>query len=194
MKEELLKEAMALFDSPKKWDAFLTLSEQREPIQNQWWRRLQTELYQRSMYDPHSEWEVYKWNDWDIEWYVKGYPSSSLYIHLWGQAFRVVAGNYLDAAKVATLTAEPRFDAIRKAFDRIDGTSATELAFERKNFSFGAPEDGSFEDVRLLAWYAGNRTCEFADQVMRKVDRLRTPEITALFREINDRCKKEDPE
>lgn len=191
MNEELLKEAMELFDSPKKWEAFLALSYQNQAIQDRWWRCLQTELFQRAMQQSHPEWEVLKWNSWDIEWYVKGYPDSSLYIHFCGVKFRVVMGSYLDPAKVAVLLAESRFDAIRMAFDRVDEVSTTEIAVERKNFIFGAPQDGFFEDVHVLAWYAGNRTEEFADQVMRKVDRLRTPEITALFREINETCKKE---
>ncbi|MFH6992416.1 hypothetical protein [Flavobacterium sp. FlaQc-48] len=48
------------------------------------------------------------------------------------------------------------------------------------------------ELFRTLSWYAGNKTEEFADQLIAKVRKFQTPEITELFKEINGKCKKEN--
>lgn len=39
-----------------------------------------------------------------------------------------------------------------------------------------------------VCWYAGNRTEAFANQLIKKVRQLQTPEITAIFEEINKKC------
>lgn len=56
-------------------------------------------------------------------------------------------------------------------------------------------EELSFDDYGKIItnqaqvrWYAGNRTEEFANQLIAKIWQLQTPEITAIFEEINKKC------
>lgn len=74
----------------------------------------------------------------------------------------------------------------------MDNTRVTEIltVWQNRNFSFGTSFDGYFPNNRILGWYAGHRTQEFADQLIQKVRRFQPPEITQLFREINERCRK----
>lgn len=91
--------------------------------------------------------------------------------------------------KVNELLKNPKFDVIKNCFDRIDGSNNQTIAWEHRNFSFGTIYDGKFPDHRSLSWYAGHETMKFADQLIAKVRRFQTPEITALFKEINTLCK-----
>lgn len=191
MNEELILSAMNLFDSPDKWQSFWELVDRKEAIQNRWWKKLQMEVYQREKMNPNPDWELHIWNDWDIRWYIKGASINSLVIHFWGEAFRVCSGyGELDPNKVNKLIENPKFDIINTCFDRLDGSAWDTIGSENKNFCFGTIYDGRFLNARTLSWYAGNRTNEFADQIIAKVRKFQTPEITELFKEINSTCKK----
>ncbi|MDR0834369.1 MAG: hypothetical protein LBN93_09360 [Candidatus Symbiothrix sp.] len=192
MNEELLSKAMALFDTPEKWNAFCELLNRRDDIQNRWWRKLQQEVYRRELTTNNPDWDIYIWNNWDIRWYLKEFGQNSLCVHFWGDAFRVFL-NYgnLDISKCKELLKDSKFDAIRNCFDRIDYSNDETIGQADRNFSFGTIYDGKFPDARTLSWYAGNRTEEFADQLIAKVWKFQTTEITALFKEINEKCKKE---
>lgn len=191
MNEELLLTAMNLFDSPEKWSSFIELMNRNGEIQNRWWKKLQAEVYQREKQNSNPEWEIHIWNNWDIMWYLKGESNKSLAIHFWGDGFRVFS-NYgdLDALTVNKITKEPRFDILKNCFDKIDGSNFETIGWEHRNFSFNTIFDGKFPDARTLSWYAGNKTEDFADQIISKVRKFQTPEVTALFREINNSCKK----
>lgn len=191
MNEELLIKAMTLFDTPEKWNAFCELMNRNEAIQDKWWKKLQEEVYQREMKNPNPDWDIYIWNNWDIKWFIKGESNNSLAVHFWGDALRVFQNfGDLNIEKVKELLKNPKFDAIKNCFDRIDGSNDETIAWEHRNFSFGTPFDGKFPDARTLAWYAGNETEEFANQLIRKVRKFQTPEITELFKEINNKCKR----
>ncbi len=191
MNEELLQQAIKLFDTQEKWSSFVELIKRNEEIQNRWWKKLQQEVYQRELRDLGLDWSIYIWNNWDIMWYIKGESNKSLAIHFWRDTLRVFY-NYgdLDINKVNELIKEPRFDIIKSNFDRIDGTNNETIGWENKNFFFGSAHDGRFADSRILSWYAGNMTTEFADQLIQKVRRFQTEEITLLFKEINEKCKR----
>jgi hypothetical protein len=191
MNEELLQKAMLLFDTAEKWNAFVELANKKDEIQNRWWKSLQNAVYQHELRELNPNWGITIWNNWEIKWFIKGESPNSLIIHFCGEYFRVFSNaGALDINKVNELIKDPRFDCIRNAFDRIDGTNHETLAWEYRNFSFSTIFDCKFPDHRTLSWYAGNRTEEFADQIIRKVRKLQTPEITELFREINHKCRK----
>ncbi|MCO6492670.1 MAG: hypothetical protein J5I98_29905 [Phaeodactylibacter sp.] len=193
MNEELILKAMDLFDSADKWNSFCELMSKDQEIQNRWWKRLQTEVYQRENTQPNPDWAIHKWNAWDIRWYIKGESENSLAVHFWGDRFRVFA-NYgaLDLHKVNKLLENPKFDVLKTCFDRLDGSDYQTIGWEDRNFRFKTIYDERFPDARTLSWYAGNRTKEFADQIIAKVRKFQTPEITALFKEINSACKRNE--
>jgi hypothetical protein len=160
-------------------------------IQMRWWKKLQLEVYNREQKNGNSDWEVQIWNNWDIKWIVKGETTNNLCVHFWGDSFRVFyGGGDLDIEKVNALLKDPRFDKIKSCMDRIEGSDFQTICLEHRNFGFGTPYDFSFPNNQMLSWYAGNETEKFADQLVTKVRRFQTPEITQLFKEINEKCKK----
>ena len=191
MNEELIQKAMQMFDTSDKWSAFIELINKNGEIQNRWWKKLQTEVYQREQTDGISDWDIAIWNNWDIMWYIKGETNKTIAVHFYGDMFRVFYNfGDLDTEKVNELLKNPKFDIIKTCFDRIDGTAWDTIGYEFKNFSFGTLYDTRFPDHRILSWYAGNETKKFADQLIAKVRKFQTPEITALFKEINEKCRK----
>lgn len=191
MSEELLKQAMELFNTNEKWESFRELVNMDRGIQEKWWKKLQLEVYNREIKNSNENWSIHIWNNWDIMWFIKGASNKSLAIHFWCDGFRIFS-NYgeLDPKKVEELTNSPKFDSIRNAFDRIDGRNWETIAGESRNFSFGTPFDENFPNSQILSWYAGNKTNDFADQIIAKVRKLQTSEITSLFKEINETCKR----
>ena len=191
MNEELLLQTMRIFDTPEKWNAFCELKNQADNIQNRWWKKLQIEVNRRFIDESNSDWDIATWNNWDIKWYIKGESNKTLAVHFWGDGFRVFYNfGDLDKEKVTNLIKENRFNAIKLCLDRIDGSNDETIGWEHRNFHFGTDMDGYFPNATSLAWYAGNRTEDFATQILNKMKKFQNPEIVNLFKEINIKCKK----
>ena len=191
MNEELIQKAMAMFNTPEKWVAFTDLVDKQNVFQERWWKNLQAEVYQRETQTGNPDWDIKIWGNWDIKWFIRGENENSLAIHFWADFFRIFSNyGFLDTEKVNKLIEDQRFNIIKTSFDRIDGSDWATIGWEIRNFSFGTDYDGKFPHHRILSWYAGNRTKEFADQLIAKVRKFQTPEITALFKEINKECIK----
>jgi len=209
MNEELLKKAMDLFDTPEKWNAFLELcklvDKDKGILPPLWWKKLQTEVYNRELrYLSHEmpDWDIYVWGHWDIKWFIRGedekkigsYSSLLIHFYAWLNGTIRVTYDKLNVDKVNKLiNNNPRFDVIKTCFDRndfdTDKFNANTIAIEKGNFVFESPFDRNFPDSQILCWYAGNRTKEFADQIIAKVRKFQTQEITDLFKEINKNCR-----
>ncbi len=182
---------MDLFDSPDKWNSFCELMNRNGEIQNRWWKKLQTEVYQREKRNGNPDWDITIWNHWDMKWSIRNENPQSLMIHFYGDAFRLFSNaGYLDMSKVGELLKDPKFSILQTCFDRIDGSDFQTIGWEYRNFYFDTVYDGRFPDARTLSWYAGNKTAEFADQLINKVRKFQTPEMTELIKEINIKCKK----
>jgi len=193
MNEELLQKAMQMFDTPEKWNAFCELMNRNGEIQNRWWKNLQTEIYQRELSTGNPDWDIKIWNFIEIKWFMRGENESSLLIYFRADGLRIYFNNnYLDVDKVNDLIKDQRFNIIKTCLE-FDGSDSNTICWEERRFYFGNDTyKGKFRDDRTLAWYAGNRTKEFADQVIEKVRKIQIPEITALFKEINEKCRKDN--
>jgi hypothetical protein len=192
MNEYLLCKAMQLFETAEKWNAFCELMIRGDAIQQRWWKKLQTEVYQREQKNGSLGWDIFIDRQWEnIRWFIKGETHNTICVHFWGDGLRVFY-NYgdLDKDKVNELLKDTKFDVIKACMDRIDGSDFQTICWEYRNFSFDTPYDTCFPDARTLSWYAGNKTERFADQLIAKVRKFQTPEITALFKEINENCRK----
>lgn len=191
MNEELINKAMKLFDSADKWNSFFELINVNGDIQRRWWQKLQSEVFQREIKIMNHDWDIFAWENSHIRWYIKGSKVDSLAIHFFENAFRLFHGfGALDNEKVNLLIKDPKFDILRICFDRFDGSDHQSIGLEYRNFHFNTIFDGRFPDNRALSWYAGNKTHEFADQLIAKVRKFQTPEVTELFKEINNTCKR----
>lgn len=208
MNEDLIQKAMQMFDTSEKWNAFCTLmdlakygNEKNGEIQNRWWKKLQIEVYNRELQELAKEnpsWDIYVWNNWDIKWFLRGedekrngYFSLVIHFHAWQNATLRVYYENLNSEKVNKLLAsDTKFDAIKMSFDRNNGNNdGNTLGSETGNFIFETPFDKQFPDNRTLSWFAGNKTEQFANQIIEKVRKFQTPEMTALFKEINEKCR-----
>ena len=192
MNEEFLTKAMDLFNSSEKWNAFCELMIKKGDIQHEWWKKLQSEIYEKEEKNFDSEWKSQRWKgDGGIIWWINGYSEYSLYIYFYENMLKVnYDGGALDVKAVKELLKDPRFDVIRDAFDKFDDYDDGTLGWEEGNFSFNTKWDKHFS-IERLAWYAGHETEKFADQIIAKVRKFQTKEITKLFKEINDKCKKQ---
>lgn len=189
MNDDLLLEASKLFDVSDKWKAFNELANNRGSLMNFWWKKLQREVQTRELKDGLPDWDFYAWNEWDMMWFVKGAGNNTFAVHYWGKTLRVCGFGGINQERLRNLLEESKFDIIRRAFDRIDGQDSHIFAWEEGNFNFGTASDGNFSIVEELAWYAGNETCRYADQLIAKVRKFQTAEILELFKEINKECR-----
>ena len=197
MHPEEIRQAVKLFDTADKWNAFLALSAQKDNLRNEMQRgayeRIKNHYYIKSNSAP--EWSYKPLNPVEISmsWYLTEFGENSICLVLgWGgqlvlearggDRFNLVgeAGRLLKHEKFGLLFTCLRVDA---------ETDGQYLAGEEYNFSFGSANDGRFNGLSL-AWYAHYHPEEFLTQVVEKISRFQTPEMTALLIELNQLTRK----
>lgn len=201
MTEEMLQKAMALFDTPEKWNAFVELSHERDFIRNRWFKKLQQKLVSLSFADDeHPEWICSIWNDWDIEWRLKSFDNKYLSFHTWaGFNCRLWIRNVDDGTRekvYAYLESDVRFSQMCSFYELVNiNKKPSEVPWDA-HFIFNFSKDFNNRSwdamVRSFAWHAGNDTDNVARQIMEQVDKIRTPEMTDLFRKVDELLNKEN--
>ena len=193
MNEKLIQQAMDLFDTPEKWEAFGELYRNYNTIKTRGFKKMRDELYCDELAHKDPNWHVVKWNDWDIRWELKT-EGKRLWIHFWGDYFRIFVGN-LNAQKVQELiTNNERYNKIQQVFSehcRLDGYDNNTLAYERQcdiEYTFNNTPI-IIKNSDELSWYAGHYPSEFKAQLLKKVRSLQTPEMVELFKEIVEKCQ-----
>jgi len=65
-------------------------------------------------------------------------------------------------------------------------------AMEYRHYSFVNENKDFFDNnhIEHLSWFAFNKTDEFAQQVIKKVDKYRKTELSDLLYQINKECQK----
>ncbi|MEI6766792.1 MAG: hypothetical protein WCM76_14275 [Bacteroidota bacterium] len=194
MEKELIEQAKAMFDTPEKWNAFLELFWQRDEIRNQWYSKLKEEANKRfKRVDSENGWSFNSWGFWDMHWYLTadGDKSISLLLGWWGELTLFCDENYFDTVKITELLKTEKFAPLLSGFNRIDRFfERGRIAIEIRNFSFASVYDSHF-DLERLAWFAGNKTEDFLNQIVNKVNIYREDEkMTSLISELNQLTKK----
>ncbi len=189
MHQELIKQAMGLFDTPEKWNTFLELVWQKDSIRNQWFSLLKENANKYfSTADVVDGWIFNSWSVWDMHWYLSnhGDKSISLLLGWWGELSLHADGNFYDTEKANQLLKTEKYSPIISAFNRIDRFyEGNRIVTESRNFIFNSPYDSRF-DLDRLAWFAGNKTDLFLYQIAEKVNRFRKDtKITNLLNELN---------
>jgi hypothetical protein len=197
MSEEVIKQAMNLFDKVEKWDAFLELSNKRGDIINRYFGRLKSRINQLSVNNESISWNLLINTQESYRWYINDVGPNSICINWDLNCFRLWCDpNFRDAGKAKRLLTQSEFLPIRNCFQNLDTISNPVIHhfFEDRNrFSFSDGLSYSVieaENRDKLSWFAGNKTDEMAKLIMDKVNRFWTPEITQLLRELNAECKK----
>lgn len=193
MHTEEIKQAVQLFDTVEKWKAFLALTAQTNELRNVMHRTAYDSIKAYYFASNHnaSGWSYMPItpNELFMVWYLTEYKENSICIVMgWsGEIYLEARGGefYNDVAKATLLLKSEKFNALLTKFQYV-GTENDKkyLASEKFNFGFGTTDDGNFDSMRL-AWYAHFKTKEFLQQIIEKVSRFQTPEMTALLAEFN---------
>lgn len=194
MTEEMLQKTMSMFDAPEKWSAFVELANAKDEMRNRWYQKLQRELMSLTTTDAnHTQWTCSIWNAWDIEWKLKDYPSKYLSLHSWsGFNCRLWIRNADEESRKKVydlLDSNPCFQQMQTCFSiRNVYQKPNEVLWDAQfNLDCELSLNGNYNELQyLFAWYAGNNTKNLARQIMEQVNRIRTSEMTDLFRQVNE--------
>lgn len=187
MNQELINQALNLFDTPEKWNAFLELYSQRDGIRDHWYRKLiEISIKRFSTSDIVDGWSFKPGGGIDMSWYLTEYGDQSIRIIFGWSAEMTLFYDGDNFSKLTELLKTKRFSPILEGFQKLDGVfQGNRIAYESRNFIFESPYDTKF-DYDRLAWFAGNQTVLFVDQIVKKVNRFRKDDnLTVLLGELN---------
>ncbi len=199
MQQELLIQSMNLFDTPDKWDSFLELSNHRDNIRDKFFSKIKAPLMKYFNDNPVEGWVCESWGspNYDMRWYLTDFGKNSLAIGIgWSFDFVLTLEDFekFDSDRMNILMKQPEYAKILAAFGRIDYqfTEARRKVIESGNYSFGCAYDNNFEGFKYqLAWYAGNRTNDFVQQIINKVEKFRrNEEVTRQLYQLNHNAKR----
>ena len=196
MQKELLNQSIEIFDSLKKWSAFIELSDQRKNISNTFTNRIHKKI---DRYFKENLAESWAYDQWDKEkgeflWYLKDFGKDSLRVGIgWIFELHLRLGNRseFNIDIIRDLVKDSRYSQVFLAFDRIDRKDDMSVAIEDRNYYFDdCPYNGDFSGYlsQELIWYAGNKTDDLADQIITKVEKFtNNQEVTDLIYELNEK-------
>lgn len=197
MTPELLTQATNIFDSYDKWNAFIELSNVRNLIKDRYFEELKLGLSKHFINDVRQDWLFRPDHQYQYRWYLKDYGAESIcilmninHIYLWCNP------QLFDANLIKEYLNSPEYLSIFSCFDFTDTLSSPNLHHfceERHRFNFNDstsyPTNNEINHDKL-SWFAGNKTEEMVQQIAVKINRFRTPEISKLLLELNQKCKK----
>lgn len=197
MQKELLNQALGIFDSSEKWNAYVELANQKETMKWHYFQKLKQPLLNYFNANPVEGWVCEPWGDtnYDLRWYLKDFGKSSISLAVfWTFHFvlHIEDTNAFDSKKIDDLLRSD-YSIILSSFDRVDRQFEHQLkVVEVRNYSFNSPYDTNFDNSQLdkLAWFAGNETDSFAKQIIKKVERFRqNKDLTKMLYDLNKRTK-----
>lgn len=191
-----INQALQLFDTPEKWDAFVNLSRQTDKLKRAMTRTAVSRAnsyFHREHCAPGWSFKQIWTDELGMVWYLTPFGEYSIALVLaWSGEFVLeVRSNKANEIETATqLLKDSQFSVLMSCFERVDvWWDGRFVGREKFNFSFGSPSDTRFGPYRL-AWHAHFETEKFLDQVNAKVARFQTPEMTALLTELNELTSK----
>jgi hypothetical protein len=141
MQKELLNQALALFDTPEKWNAFLEIANQKETMKWHYFQKLKHPLLKYFNDNQVKGWVCEPWGntDYDLRWYLEDFGKNSLALAV-GWTFHFVLHiedtNSFDTTKIDQLL-KTDYSILLSSFDRIDRQFEPQLkVVEVRNYSF----------------------------------------------------------
>lgn len=197
MQKELLNQALGIFDTSEKWNAFVELANQKEKIKWHYFQKLKQPLLNYFNANQVEGWVCEPWGDtnFDLRWYLKDFGKGSIALAIgWRFQFvlHVEETNAFDSKKIDDLL-RSEYSILLSSFDRVDRQFEHQSKIvEERNYTFNSPYDTNFDESQLdnLAWFAGNETENFAEQIIKKVERFRQDNVlTKMLYNLNERTK-----
>ena len=151
MHQEEIRQAVNLFDTAEKWNAFLALSAQKENLRNEMQRPayecIKNHYYLKSNNAPGWSYRTLSPLGLSMSWYLEEFKENSICLVLgWnGQLVLEARGGdqYNQVAEAGRLLKNEKFSALYTCL-RVDAeTNDKYLAGEKYNFSFGSVNDGA---------------------------------------------------
>jgi len=197
MSKELINQALTLFDTPEKWNAFVEMANHKEAMKLQYLQKAKNPLLKYFNENFVDGWVCEPWGNtaYDIRWYLKDFGKNSIALAL-GWTFHFILHvediNSFDTNKINELL-KSEYSLILSSFDRIDRQFENQLkVVEVRNYYFNSPFDSNFDDAHVdqFAWFVGNETDKFVQQIINKVDRFRkSPKLTQMIYELNQKSR-----
>ncbi len=187
MKIENKEQYLELFPSIEHWTAFLELVDMKDGMVRACLARVTSRIRHHFDENPSEGWA---WDcapnadrDADTIWYLKDYGPASLRLMFgWRYELQLRPENFGCYQSMN----KSQFDAVKSGFARIDRyMQGGSIFMEKRNFSFGLPNDGHLTQ-RDLVWVAARFEDEFVKQAIEKIERFtRNQTMTAAIYELN---------
>ena len=196
-------ETSKIFDNFEKWEAYLELCNQKQGIIKYWnsnfglqiKNHFSEEKLLNLLEEKYPEWSFWSNGNDDFRWHLKDFDENSLLICLeieagWKFSLWNNNGNFEDYKIRKELEKNSKLINLF-GNNRIitPNTNHNYKIVEHGNFEFGTKFNTHISND-ILSWYAGNKSEEFLNQIIKKINNFRTPEITKILREINTVSKK----
>lgn len=195
MNQDIIQEAINIFDIPEKWRAFYDMEKACPDIINEWLRHGAHVLREEFQKSPGA-WELSIWgSSRDTKWHLSELGEKSISIGIGWETFEFhlfdARNNDEQWTKTCELLAGPDF---RQLVTRIGprcyrpGWKKEKLLLADRSFDpLGLGADADFRS-RLIAWHAAHRTEDFVEKTLGWVRQLmEDEEVVRLIRKLNER-------
>ena len=124
MQKELLNQALGIFDSSEKWNAFVELANQKDTMKWHYFRKLKQPILNYFNAHPVEGWVCEPWGnkDYDLRWYLKDFGRDSISLAIcWTFKFvlHIEDTETFDTKKIDDLLRSD-YSILLSAFDRVD--------------------------------------------------------------------------
>jgi len=198
MANEIVQQVEEHFKGMNQWNSFVELANQKQLIITTWLLSLKNALHKCFLVDNVND----KWGfeslgnyNWDYYWFLNEFGRDSLRIWLYQQTiFLWINPETLDLAKGKELLKAIKYSKIIGAFENTEKSYLNEpqnswVFAEIGNFVLNDIEDNHIP-LDKFAWYSHYNTEVVVEQILRKINRFREPEITDLLKELIIEIKK----
>jgi hypothetical protein len=202
MADEIVQQVEEHFKNKAQWDSFNELVTKKQIIICTWFLSLRNALNKCFIVDNvNDKWGFDYWgnNNWDYCWYLNKFGRDSLRIWMIQQSIHLwINPEVLDLARGKELLRTRKYAKIIGAFECTEESHLNEpqnpLVFiERGNFVFNDTDDHHIPTDKF-AWYSHYNTEVVVEQILRKINRFREPEITELLESLINEILKADKE
>jgi hypothetical protein len=179
-------------------DNFCELSNQKAALIDSWYLHFGAALKERFQDEKNEHvyeaWEFEGWN-YDWHWSLKDYGRDCIRINIDSHDFELwINPEKIDSQKANRLLLDHKYCKILEAFDKPQGMNLTDSQapikiVEKDIFSLNDIDNRPISPE--FAWYARYRTKEVVEQILRKINRFRNPEITTLLKELIEETRKD---